>query len=205
MTIIGIIASLTIPDLIQNITDQQNKIAYKKVYSELSQASLSIMEDHGGTLKGIWTSGLWTDMRDAYKTKLMAIKSCDSGALRGSCWSPVFYGLDNSIITYISVVKFDGYSEAGHTNPPGIILSSGTFVAFEPDFDCVAFTEENCGSIYVDVNGFKNPNKMGKDIFAIHVTPMGLKPFGYQGASGNMTLCDTAHNGYACSLLYLIQ
>lgn len=43
--IIGVVAAITIPTLVNNIQDQQWKTAYKKAYSTLSQALLSANTD----------------------------------------------------------------------------------------------------------------------------------------------------------------
>lgn len=47
-----------------------------------------------------------------------------------------------------------------------------------------------CGWIAVDVNGFKNPNRFGKDTFAFSVQENTIKPAGIDGDLGNLRTCN---------------
>ena len=51
LAVIGVVAAMTLPSLIQNTQKQQYFTAFKKIYSDLSQATMLIMLDNGGTMK----------------------------------------------------------------------------------------------------------------------------------------------------------
>jgi hypothetical protein len=79
-----------------------------------------------------------------------------------------------------------------------MITNSGRFYYFEG-------SSQACNSIcYIfvaDVNGFKGPNTMGKDIYYAYVYNNGIvKPYG----AGTTPSCPSG-NGYDCSALYLNQ
>jgi prepilin-type N-terminal cleavage/methylation domain-containing protein len=56
LLIIGIIASIVIPGLIQDSQQAELKTAWKKAYAELAQTFTRMGFDNGGTLKGICSS-----------------------------------------------------------------------------------------------------------------------------------------------------
>src|SRR5690349_15587424 len=82
LTIIGIIASLTIPALMNNIQDQQFKLAFKKAYVDASQAWAIAVAQKPGTYTGrggwscTWPTGETADYNvidgrtDAFKANL---------------------------------------------------------------------------------------------------------------------------------------
>lgn len=55
-------------------------------------------------------------------------------------------------------------------------------------------------SIFVDVNGDKKPNRLGRDVFAFILTVNGLVPAGLNNSSEN---CSTT--GFDCAAKYLIK
>ncbi|MCK7516072.1 MAG: hypothetical protein MZV70_76925 [Desulfobacterales bacterium] len=64
-------------------------------------------------------------------------------------------------------------------------------------------TIATCGGIAIDVNGWKAPNTMGKDVYLFHVTKTGLKPSGIPGDGYENTYWRPLSNGYGCAEHYL--
>ncbi len=205
ITIIGVIASLTIPDLIQSTQDTALKSAWKKIYAELSDATLQIKENNGGTMIGF--SRGYGYFKNVYANYLSVVKNCDSVDM--SCWHP-----DGDWVDMRGIPQTGAYAN-------GVILSNGAMVTIVggelwPDNDeCTlnSFAIEECGFLYVDVNGFKGPNTIGKDIFGAHITKDALVPWGAQNdAFSTLSLCNTDppdnpwwSRGWACSTTYLTQ
>jgi len=52
ITIIGVIASIVIPTVINNTQNAELKATWKKAYADLSQATQRVITDNAGTLKG---------------------------------------------------------------------------------------------------------------------------------------------------------
>src|SRR5574344_978073 len=53
LSIIGIVAAITIPALINKIDIAKSKSGWKKAYSTLNQANLALLNDNGGTFAGL--------------------------------------------------------------------------------------------------------------------------------------------------------
>ncbi len=98
LAIIGVVAALTIPSLINNVQKSKYVTALKKNYSVLNQAMMSLVNDYGGsfTNSGLFTSHDNLAIINAMATKLNFVKNC--GTVDNSpCWPNVMYtGLDGS-------------------------------------------------------------------------------------------------------------
>ena len=170
LSIIGVVAALTIPGLVRNFQEAQWKATAKKTYSELVQATKLLSIENGGNFISAFkidgTSNSST-FRNKYCTSL---KCLIKGIAGGECWhtSTTFYRLDGDAIGY-------GWG-------PCAILSDGTFITFYFNSDDCTTNEGGgiyvCGRITFDVNGFKGPNVCGRDIFNAYVTKNGLIPGG---------------------------
>jgi hypothetical protein len=191
--IIGIIASIVIPDLIADTQQAEYKTAWKKAYADLSQATLKIITDNGGTMKGL-------NVNYIYKSYLNYTKSCDLGYGDGVCWH------NNGVVKILngqSVSNYYGTSLALNNGMLMFFMTNGPTTT-----NCASagwLTPLTiCGAIKVDVNGFKGPNKHGVDIFSIWVQENKIIPMGIQG-DGKENTCSTSSTGESCSALYLYQ
>ena len=138
--IIGIVAAMTLPSVINSAQNLQYKSAYKKAYSEFSQA-LMISLNNGEIISrtqaydSIATESEW----NALKSKFKIVKECEPKELY-SCWAQgdTFNGMPNT-----------GYGKA-------FVDEAGRSWA-------LYFSSENI--YFVDINGYKKPNIFGKDRF----------------------------------------
>jgi prepilin-type N-terminal cleavage/methylation domain-containing protein len=197
LLIIGIIASITIPGLIADTQDQQYKVAWKKVYSDMDQATKRIMIDNGGTIAGLCDWGENNCLRNLYLSYLNYVKSCDNGQEYGNCW------------VNGGGVFLDGTSMDYFGNNAGLVLSNGASIDFYNDSKDCSFpigSVLKCARIRVDVNGLKGPNKVSKDIFEILLQKNGIIPAGTQGDGQEPSVtCINGGNGIGCSAQYLYQ
>lgn len=185
MSIIGIVAEMTIPTLIHNIQEQVLKTSFKKAYSEASQAWEQVVAENPGTYtaRGGWTC-TWPDSTtadydandgriDALKAKMKVIKSCVNET---GCWPKSyekygdFYGCGNNPENY-SWVTADG-------------TMWGT--------SCKNHDETN---IAIDINGNKQPNKIGQDIFQFLLGSDGIV---YFTIGDNSTTGNPVSSGHIC-------
>jgi len=174
ITIIGVIASLTIPDLITNIIDQQYAAKLKKTFSVLSNATIQVKEDNGGTLVGLPVIG-WSNysLISYYYTYLNIIKQCTHPNTKGNCWHKDY-----------EYYLYDGTPTTTPISPIGVILADGAFVIFrDVSTTCTNgnMQSSTCDFVEVDVNGFKSPNTYGKDIFSFFILKDRIVPRGMQG------------------------
>lgn len=184
--IIGVIAAITIPALLNNYQDTQYKSAWKKSYATMSSIYASILNDIGGDM-----TGNENNIGTLYAPYLRYLKYC-SRADTGNCWHSggVKY-LDN---TDAGTGLADVYEQVYD-------LSDGSFIAFHPETGSCTLRGPRCGFFIIDVNGFKQPNTIGKDIFYIYYRKNDVTPWPNTGAD----VCDTNNTGKGCSSLYLMQ
>lgn len=194
LTIIGVVAALTIPTLLQKISDDQYKAAWKKAYSALSQATNRLVADNNGSLKWICTTGYHNCFANAYQTYFNVVKTCSSATPEG-CWHNAnsWQSLDGTLRTAVPA-------------QPGFVLNNGTLILFAyNDTNCNSGVEKKCGDFWIDVNGFKNPNTIGKDIFYAYAREYLLSPGGSQYDTLGCTGSTGGWAGTGCSAEYLYK
>lgn len=157
--IIGVVAALTIPALMNNQQKQATVSQVKEIYSILSQATTQINNDCGGDITGCLANpnaaagnaAENADVASFYKQNLSVVKDCatnSSGCFPGGGYKYLnnvdnWYNLETSANNYKIVIK-NGMSIAFNWNGP-------TNIRY---FD-----------IFVDINGLNQPNIVGKDLF----------------------------------------
>jgi prepilin-type N-terminal cleavage/methylation domain-containing protein len=175
LLIIGVVASLVIPAIIQDSQNAELKTALRSFYSSISNATNLIMLDNGGTVKGQFTNSYV--MRDLYADKMSITKKCSEADTSGNCWHMNVEG----VIKMLNGQNFPYYDVDIH---PGINLTNGVFLSFNivnPNCDSQysgLTAPVSCALVRVDVNGFKGPNTIGKDIFDFHVLATSVSPRG---------------------------
>lgn len=155
LSIIGVVAALTIPSVTRKFEKQQYIAQYKETFSILSQAAKTLQADNGGSLNGLWTS--YSGMYDTFLPYFKTVKSCRNNGEACFATNTSYKMLDNSAFT----ANGTGYC---------VTLSNGASVGFRT------------GDIFtVDFNGPKGPNVIGKDYHEIYlITNTGeLKPLMY--------------------------
>ena len=137
--IIGIVAAITLPSLIQNYQKKETVAKLKRVYSVLQQATLSAQNDYGEV--NDW------DFSDAYE-------------FGQKYYVPYLKTIQN----YNKTTTYNYTDLAGELHSSKAILfvlADGTFVhiLLRPEYQ-VPF------HILVDLNGKRGPNILGRDLFA---------------------------------------
>lgn len=193
LTIIGVVSAMTIPNLLKNTNDSEYKAAWKKIFSEISQASTSVVDSYGGNIKGLSVTD--TNIRDEYAKYLSVIKKCDNGFNDG-CRAEYYNYLSGS-----TKVNW-------HNGQPTLILKNGASTTFYYTNTCNIAGLSTCIQMYIDVNGPKPPNTFGKDVYGLDVDQRGRTiPWGVTDGSGSTSdhACDKNNSGIACSSVYLNQ
>lgn len=207
LSIIGIIAALTIPVLVQNIQDTGFQTKMKKEYSVLSEAFGLIKNENGGSFLDALASCPDSSVCISYvfKQKLSYIKSCDTndGTNLNACFPA------------LSKIKFLNGTSAndmyiGNSYTEGLVLKDGTSLALELGnascTDTTGIYNNNCGWITMDVNGINPPNTWGRDIYVFQVFSDALRPTTpIQAAPSwlNYDDCTRAATGWTCSSKYI--
>lgn len=196
--IIGVISAITIPSLINKTQEMENYNRFRKKYSEIANATSLLMNDYGGKINATTFSDGSPNSEDdnlmtAYLKYLKLQKMCSAGNIPGNCWnSDSVYRFDNGQLYGGSDWWNNAYDSAA-------ILSDGSYFLIYINTSAIscndnAASSSECARMYVDVNGIKKPNQVGKDIFNmnLHQTKLGYgrefdlesKDSSYYGGTG---------------------
>lgn len=177
LLIIGIVASLTIPAIIQDTQNAELKIAFKKSFAEISQAAELLRRDNGGTLLGVFKD-------DDEDNAMLTIK-------------PYF-----SLIKYCPTYDVDCWPVASGYSGRTLVLKNGALITTTGsdwvNSYCTNQFNNNCLGLTVDVNGFKGPGKDGKDIFYIGLLANRTIPVGSTG-DAYANDCGSGTNNIGCA------
>ncbi len=197
LVVIGVIAAMTIPVIIQYIDDAQFKAGWKKVYSQLAQATSAMVMDNSGSLVNSCTSDYENCLNNMYTARFKTSKICTNGSLSGNCWhnSGSWYQLSGEGISWGNTAGFiDNAGVLYRVEAAGFPLcDNSSWVSSIP----------KCAFINVDVNGFKKPNTIGRDIFLAIVTENRILPVGTADDSAHSNDCQKGQNGWGCSAKFL--
>ena len=197
--IIGVIAAMTIPSLINAYRERVTVTKVQKAYSLLSLAFKQITEAYGvppyaypGVQNGASNCHSCAYLkRDLYKSQLKG-ESTKNGYI---------YKLDGT--TYL----------VPQSNLPALILNNGMSITFTHDRACGAAWLQTgkltaCGmgsDIVVDIDGPNHgPNTFGKDIFGFTTALDGVYPDGLKGGYHDNT-CALDKSGMGCTYKILTE
>ncbi len=206
--IIGTVAAMTLPSIIQKQHEKVAVTQLKKAYSELSQAMSFAVNEDG-------TADTWNVYQYDSSGEDSSIGGDSEGAVQR--YEP------HNLIKRLKVVKNCQFKSQGCFIDGGykmlgggrernfetlnnqyykIILSDGTAMAFEGYEPRLSSSEDRAyGEIWVDINGSKKPNVAGKDLFLFIYTKDRIYPYGYQKNNVPLsnTNCKLNSSGYDCT------
>lgn len=175
--IIGVVAAMTLPSLIQDHREKETVVKLKKAYSVLSNAyMLAINKYETPDNWGLVTSGSGGNagsesIYNKLAENLIITKYCGSGE---GC----FYRNEYKTLG-TSVEAFSGVSR----NFIKFVMADGISVAiWTSSADCVG----SCGVMYVDTNGLRGPNTTGKDAFWLEFEKNRIVPYGNSSNMHNL-------------------
>ena len=178
--IIGVVAAITLPSLIQRNVEKQRVAQLKKAYSELSQAyNLAIAENGAPTEWGM--GGMYEEKSHYIMAKNMrkflklSVDCVDMTAeqTRVNCGHDNLYR-NNSYQYGKGIRRLVVLSD-------GVIVNIRTYSGLcNVQYSAI---KNVCGVISVDLNGATPPNRNGEDKFEIFITRDSLVPEGIDGAS----------------------
>ena len=190
LVIIGIIASITVPTLIQTSEKQEFVSRLKKSHSNLANALYMININSGYPL-GDYTYLDEDNFLEEFSKVTAVVKKCDT---TNDCFKQ---GNQN----YKNIYKRLNGSTTTWEPGKAIILSDGQMYSFCKNptyFYGISMQDENnvLGRIIVDVNGQRKPNKYGIDTFFFYVVNgKGIVPAG----SNNTSDCKKTAAGITCA------
>jgi len=211
LLVVSIVASLVIPALINDTQKAEYVTKLKKESAVLQQTFKLIALDSGGSIlnnPNFNCSGSFCDntasanAMNEFAAKLNVIKNCgiSTGCLHN--YPVKFLGSGNDIDdfdTYYvnrngkailadgTMMKIRIYNTSCNTNKSSTPVGSPLYYAI-------------CGSLWIDINGTSQPNKLGRDIFIFWITKTGIYPLGtYKDGYQCVIDSHTESSSYGCT------
>lgn len=199
--IIGVVASLTIPTLVNNYRKKQFQSNLKKEYSVLLQALEMYKKDNGEYLKTSDCYGKHACLKRNIQPYLKVLFDCgdyQSGNSSQNCAFNGYYSGKYTYKTYSGLQANENKLDDGQ-----LILNDGAQLLFEGNGYTTRFY------VSVDINGYKKlPNKWGEDLFTFQLMesgkllPMGAPETDFSYTNDSLLCSRTSQNdinGIACA------
>ena len=180
LAIIGIVAALTIPTLVQNYQERAWNTASQVFQRKLGEA-LRVMNVQG-TLAGYTTTEAFVDELSKH---IKITRICDNDDITTCFSDTVTWGDEEVDMSKVKKAKNFGQND-WDTNTVGVQFANGVNGVIAYNSDCrqnqfsndVITVDENgistdCLAILYDVDGFKNPNTQQKDLRGLNVASLG--------------------------------
>ena len=143
--IIGVVATLTLPNLTSRYKAKVYTAQIQKLYNQLSKAAIDLKTDNRVDSVSYTYLSENTDGAGRFlKTYFKVINDCGTEN-RANCFAPAYKTAANTAYN----LTLSGYC---------VLLDAGSSV-------CVNTMTDGAASVIVDSNGKKAPNKKGKDLF----------------------------------------
>lgn len=188
--IIGVVAAMTIPNLIQNNFEKRAVTRLRQTQSILSQAIRTAEEEYGEVegweLKPDEKSAI--KIADNLKPFLKLATDCGTRDSDSKCIGKSYKYLNNTSTP----------SYAAEIYKYKVALLNGSSVIWQ--------VIGNTGAIQfnIDINGSSKPNIMGKDLFLFQYHNNGLYPMGApETLYGYKTTCKQGNTGTGCAYYVL--
>lgn len=200
--IIGVVAAMTLPTVINNTQKKELESAFKKSYSLLNQVTQRvIIDDFGGVVDANSSYMIAKDFLKYYKNAELCTKGSGNGCPNIANQSMCKFMQEN-------YKTYNGKNKASCVGNDAVINSI--------DNTTIYFDSANPGEgdqtygkmlIAIDVNSWqKKPNKLGHDMFMFQIDSSGkLFPMGVDGTSYlEKNFCSKtstdSRNGYGCTV-----
>lgn len=195
--IIGIVAAMTIPSLMTKMRNVRDSATLKEDFSILKQMMLSANDD--GAMASIVIGNNMDEMKNWFNTYFLPyIKVAE-----------VCYGTKGCFPNKVKNSNGSILFSSGQCGAATIsfVLNNGSYICMD-DFADTRFGVQAKGvtiGILVDVNGDKNPNQFGKDIFAFVFKDESLVPGGYDMTQAQIdeNCSDKCSSGNYCGTYYM--
>lgn len=194
--IIGIVAAITIPQLINNYKAKRLRTQFLKSYSTIQQAFKEMEADD------VSTDPTTYNTLEYYKTFMNYLQAPMDCGIGDNKYLPCVYMRDSSSKDYKPYKTYDGKTNASMIlfDDGQIALQDGTLLLFEN------YAPRMRVFVSVDLNGYNNkPNRWGYDLFTFQLVDNQLKAMGDTGTTYTdfSTYCNVnsqdEYNGIACA------
>ncbi len=207
--IIGIVAAMTMPSIVADYQKKQTVTQLKKVYSELAQAAEMAKLEYGDPSSWDYSVN-GSEFFNKYLSSYTEISNTTIGVVRLN--GIKYYGASGAEEIYLTAL----YDDADI-----IALPSGTQIFASNTIPPTSDRSIKRKGFVIDLNGFKRPNKFGRDLFLLSVTENGVRPMSNDdnepsdvvrtraelrdGPSAQGYQCNTQGRGMWCAALIIVD
>ena len=196
--IIGVVAALTIPSLINKYQDKVVTTALKRNYSILSQAVLSAVDEYGtpdnwmqsDENKSSYSQSSAKNVANILSMFIKNVNKCtDSDCILKFYKAHKVYNIKKNTLASNAQLKY-AY----------LALNDGTIYEISSLGQCNYWNAKGvCAAVSIDVNGLSKPNALGWDVFTFFLTSEGrFVPSEYNSDYCNSS-SDSYVNGQRCT------
>ena len=226
LSILGIVAVISIPSIFNIFKERSNIIKLKRSYSQLQQAFDLAYVNYGEPTS--WNNykcdgdtpvnnsnacrnNNYSGISLVFGKFLPLQKKCTINSYDDNCY--LKENDDNQ--KHLSGTGTPDYNKYKHNSVTRYLLKNGAFIAvrqlYENDkYDTCNYMNSSskqrepkaiCSMVYIDVNGKTEPNTYGKDIFIFWLTKTGIIPTGGNSwyYSHNSDCSNKTKNGTTCA------
>ena len=169
--IIGVVAALTIPTLVQNYQERSWKTSSEVFEAKLEEALKTMNTQQ--TLAGYNTT---EDFVKELSNHFKMNKICNNDELLTCFSDKVYWGADAEEIDMSTIKTAKNFGQdKWNTDIVGVQFANGVtgLIAYNPNCTQNPYSNQitgtSCLAILYDTDGFKNPNTSGKDLRSINV------------------------------------
>lgn len=190
--IIGIIAALTMPSLIAKYQKQQTVVKLKRIYTVLNTAMKRAEADFGD-----YSS--WDDAYDMGAEKYFDTYIKPYIRISKECSTKDYCGYKSNA-PWKLITGENSSTSLFYDAKGAYLMETGEYICFRVR----AGENEKNSTIFVDLNGPKEPNQFGKDVFILVRTPdNGIQANGYTEPENNINyICRTSGTLCAAKIIF---
>lgn len=200
LTVLGVLAILTLPNIIHRVHDKIAVTKLKIVTSSLVNAFDQILVKNGG-----WYNIDWPDAADCWRCKknaqllmdelaseMKVAKYCKTGSTnQNDClFKTKYYSYNNvndpryaKYQTLNDLLKENNKAALGirgDENSGMIYLKNGALISIKSFYSISEHSTRYNGTIQIDINGSKKPNRLGYDVFFLEFDNQGISLSGFK-------------------------
>lgn len=159
MTIIGVVAILTVPSVSKNMANKSNIVKIQSTFKLLSDAVVNMRTNEH--VSDLIDSSLYSDKATFFANYLKLSKVC--GKDYDECFAASYVSLEDEVPEELEAI----FSDEGYDSYSAILANGASVLFFTPD------NSNYVGSFIFDVNGTEPPNIIGRDLFSFRVLSSG--------------------------------
>lgn len=193
--IVGVVAAMTLPAVINNAKNKELETSLKKNYSVMTQALQKMSEEYGETVTVSSFAG--REFKQTFMKYFNVLRDCGFGTSDIKACVNNNFGSDGTSTEYMNYNR-KSLADLNYWDDGQFIVNDGSLYLIENQVINKLY-------ISVDVNGFKKPNVWGRDVFTFQLMsdgkllPMGMPGTEYKSDEYCSPSSSSKFNGIGCT------